>query len=292
MAGWTEPRVFGSEPAHAAQRYTDFEPGMDVEFAQLSDLGRVRQGNEDYVGYARPASAEEASSRGWLFVLADGVGGNDQGEVASRTAVESVLAGFQQSARGEPNASLLPALIRRANTRVLEAAHDATPGGSNMATTIVACALRHDRVVVAHVGDSRCYLIRQGEARILTRDHTFAAEQVRMGILSAKEAAESETRHVLSRSLGGGLTVNVEVNEHQVFVGDVLVLCTDGLHGLVGSTEIAAVADRAENLDAAARRLVDIANDRGGSDNISLQIVRVKSVERVGMYRGRPYRLP
>lgn len=265
---------------------------MDVEFAQLSDLGRVRQGNEDYLGFARPATPEEARSRGWLFVVADGVGGNEHGEVASRTAVESVLAGFGEATRGEPHGSVLPTLIRKANTRVLEVAHDATPGGSNMATTIVACALRHDRVVVAHVGDSRCYLIRQGEARILTRDHTYAAEQVRMGILSPKEAAESETRHVLSRSLGGALTVNVEVNEHQVFVGDVLVLCTDGLHGSVGPTEIAAVAGRTENLDAAARRLVDIANDRDGGDNISLQIVRVKSVERVGMYRGRPYRLP
>lgn len=264
---------------------------MDVEFAQLSDLGRVRQGNEDCLGHVHPASAEEASSRGWLFVVADGVGGHDAGEVASHTAVESVLAGFRGSTRGEPNASLLPSLIRKANTRVIDAAHE-TPGGSNMATTIVACALRHDRVVVAHVGDSRCYLIRQGEARILTRDHTYAAEQVRMGILSSKEAAESESRHVLSRSLGAGLTVNVEVNEHQVFAGDVLVLCTDGLHGSVEASEVAAVAGRAENLEAAARRLVDIANDRDGSDNISLQIVRVKSVERVGMYRGRPYRLP
>lgn len=265
---------------------------MDVEFAQLSDLGRVRQGNEDYLGHARPATPEEASSRGWLFVLADGVGGQDQGEVASRTAVESIVSGFQGSSRGEPNSNLLPALVRKANTRVLDVAHESGPGGSNMATTIVACALRYDRVVVAHVGDSRCYLIRQGEGRVITRDHTFAAEQVRMGLLSAKEAAESESRHFLSRSLGAGLTVNVEVNEHQVFIGDVLVLCSDGLHCSVETSEIAAVAGRAEDLDLAARRLVDIANDRDGSDNISVQIVRVRSVERVGMYRGRPYRLP
>ncbi len=278
--------------ARAAQRYTSFAQGMDVEFAQLSDLGQVRQGNEDYLGYSRPATAEEARARGWLFVLADGVGGNDRGEVASRTAVESVLTGFHEATRGEPNASLLPALVRKANTRVLEAAHESGPGSSNMATTIVACGLRHDRVVIAHVGDSRCYLIRGGEARILTRDHTYAAEQVRMGLLTPQEAAHSESRHVLSRSLGSGLTVNVDVNEHQVFVGDVLVLCSDGLHGSLEPSEIAAVAGRAESLDAAAKRLVDIANDRDGSDNISLQLVRVRSVERVGMYRGRPYRLP
>ncbi|MGA9882448.1 MAG: protein phosphatase 2C domain-containing protein [Candidatus Acidiferrales bacterium] len=292
MAGWTEARELGTAADRASQRYGSVGSGMDVEFAQLSELGRVRQGNEDYLGHSQPATPEEASSRGWLFVLADGVGGQDQGEVASRSAVEAVLDGFREVTRGVPNASLLPTLIRRANTRVLDAAHESGPGGSNMATTIVACALRYDRVVVAHVGDSRCYLIRQGEGRIITRDHTFAAEQVRMGILSPKEAAESESRHILSRSLGAGLTANVEVNEHQVFVGDALVLCSDGLHGSVETSEIAAVVGRAENLDFAARRLVDIANDRDGSDNISLQIVRVRSVERVGMYRGRPYRLP
>ncbi len=265
---------------------------MQVEFAQLSDVGQVRPGNEDFLGYVSPSTAEEARARGWLFVLADGVGGSDFGEVASRTAVESVLAGFREATRGEPNASLLPALIRRANTRVIEAAHATGSGDSHMATTIVACALRHDRAVVAHVGDSRCYLIRQGEAHPLTRDHTLAAEQVRMGFLSAHEAAESNSRHVLSRSLGTTPTVEVEISEHQVLVGDLLALCSDGLHGAVDGTEIAAVARHAENLNAAAKRLVHIANDRDGSDNTSLQIVRVRSVERVGMYRGRPYRLP
>jgi serine/threonine protein phosphatase PrpC len=292
MASWAGTRGFGTAAARAAQRYTWFASGMDVEFTQLSDLGRVRQGNEDYLGYSRPATAEEARARGWIFVLADGVGGNDRGEVASRTAVESVVAEFHEALRGETNAALLPALIRRANTRVLEAAQASGPGGSKMATTIVACALRHDRVVVAHVGDSRCYLIRQGEARILTQDHTYAAEQVRMGYLTPEEAAHSESRHVLSRSLGAGPTVSVDVNEHQMFAGDVLLLCSDGLYGSVEPAEIAAVAGSSENLEAAAMRLVNIANDRDGSDNISLQIVRIRSVERVGMYRGRPYRLP
>jgi serine/threonine protein phosphatase PrpC len=291
MTLWTGARGGGETAARAAYRVEPFTGGMQVDFAELSDVGRVRQGNEDYLGHAGPSTIEEARALGWLFVLADGVGGAEFGEVASKTAVEAVVKGFREASSGEPNASLLAALIRRANTRVVEAAHSAS-SGFNMATTIVACALRHDRAVVAHVGDSRCYLIRQGEVRILTRDHTLAAEQVRMGLLSAHEAAESDNRHVLSRSLGAGLTVSVDVNEHQVFVDDVLVLCSDGLHGLVGPTEIAAVAGPAQNLDAAAKRLVDVANDRGGGDNISLQIVRVRSVERVGMYRGRPYRLP
>lgn len=161
-----------------------------------------------------------------------------------------------------------------------------------MATTIVACALRYDRVAVAHVGDSRCYLIRRGEASVLTRDHTVANEQIRLGLLTSQEAADADTHHMLSRSLGSALMVNVEVNEHQVFAGDVLVLCSDGLHGSVTASEISAIASHAGNLETAAQRLVDVANQRDGSDNISLQIVRVRSVERVGMYRGRPYRLP
>ena len=141
---------------------------------------------------------------------------------------------------------------------------------------------------VAHVGDSRCYLFRKGQAALLTRDHTVAQEHVRLGLLSASEAADAATRHVLSRSLGSELIVAVEISEHQIFVGDVLLLCSDGLHGAVTASEMAAVAGHGGDLKAAAQRLVDIANQRDGSDNISLQIIRVRSVERVGMYRGRP----
>ena len=111
----------------------------------------------------------------------------------------------------------------------------ASPGGSRMATTLVACALRYDRVVVAHVGDSRCYLIRHGSPSQITRDHTVVAEQVRLGLLSEREAAEAETRHLLSRSLGNDLFVNVEIGDRQVHVDDVLLLCSDGLHGPVDS---------------------------------------------------------
>jgi PPM family protein phosphatase len=265
---------------------------MDVEFAELSDVGRVRQGNEDYFGHVVPGAPAEARERGYLFALADGVGGQDFGEVASHTAIESVLTGFREATPGEPHGTLLTRLVRTANTHVIDAGHAAACGGTAMATTIVACALRYDRAAVAHVGDSRCYLIRRGQPNLLTRDHTVANEHLRMKLLSKDEAADAETRHVLSRSLGHDLMVNVEVNEHQVFAGDVLVLCSDGLHGSVEGSEMAAVAGHGGDLSLAARRLVEIANQRDGSDNISLQMIRVRSVERVGMYRGRPYRLP
>jgi serine/threonine protein phosphatase PrpC len=266
---------------------------MDCEFAQLSDVGRVRQGNEDYLGYFAPASAEDVRARGYLFALADGVGGHDLGEVASHTAIECVLAGFKECTPGEPHGALLTRLIRTANTRVLDAGHATVSlRGPGMATTIVACALRYDRAAVAHVGDSRCYLIRRGQPNLLTRDHTVANEHVRLKLLSKEDAAQAETRHMLSRSLGNDLMVNVEVNEHQVFAGDVLLLCSDGLHGSVESSEMAALTSHGGDLATAAKRLVDLANQRDGGDNISLQLIRVKSVERVGMYRGRPYRLP
>ena len=283
----------GAAAATAMARYATRPSDMiDVEFAELSDLGRVRQGNEDYLGHVPADTPERARSHGWFFVLADGVGGHDLGEVASKTAVESVLEGFRKSSSGDLHPALLSSLVRMANVRVIDAGHTANPAGSRMATTIVACALRHDRVTVAHVGDSRCYLIRRGQAALLTRDHTVASEHVRLGLISVAEAGTADTRHLLSRSLGSALTVNVDVAEHQVLVGDVLILCSDGLHGSVPGSEMAAVAGNGADLSQAAQRLVDIANQRDGSDNISLQIIRVRGVERVGMYRGRPYRLP
>jgi protein phosphatase len=160
-----------------------------------------------------------------------------------------------------------------------------------MATTLVACAFRYDRLAVAHAGDSRCYLIRGGQTRLLTRDHTVAQEQARMGLLSAKEASEASTRHVLSRSLGTDLFVNIETSDIQVYAGDVVLLCCDGLYNSVEASEMAAIAGHGGDLSAAAQQLVDIANQRDGSDNISVQLIRVRSVERVGMYRGRPYKL-
>src|ERR1700678_610796 len=172
---------------------------MDVEFAQLSDLGKVRQGNEDYLGHVAPETAERAQSLGWLFAIADGVGGHDLGEVASKTAIESVTDGFRSAPPAEPHPALLQRLVRKANISVVDAGRAASPGGIAMATTVVTCSLRYDRVTVAHVGDSRCYLIRRNEAALLTRDHTVVNEQVRLGVLSADEARESESRHMLSR---------------------------------------------------------------------------------------------
>jgi PPM family protein phosphatase len=284
---------------------------LDIEFAQASDCGRVRGHNEDYIGYAVPSRGSPARGPGWLFALADGVGGQAQGEVASRLAVETLLSGFRAAADDEPYAALLPRLVQQANSKVFETGMATGgpygPGGAAMATTVVACALRYDRVVVSHVGDSRCYRIRRGQAEALTRDHTVAGEHIRLGLITAGEYGQAETRHVLSRSLGAGMFVGAETHEHQLLPGDLLLLCSDGLHGAleggdlageaagdVGGQIAAAIADmlgRRDSLDDAVRGLVDLANQRDGSDNVSVQLIRIRGVERVGMYRGRPYKL-
>ena len=264
---------------------------LDIEFSQLSDPGRVRSRNEDYLGHVLPATPDHARSHGWLFALADGVGGQRQGEVASRAAIEEVVAGFRRAASNAPHRDLLTSLVQAANARVCETEILAGPAGAGMASTIVACTLRFDRATVAHVGDSRLYVIRKGETRQITRDHTVAKEQSRLGILSSLEAAQGATRHVLSRSLGKGLFASVEINEVQLLPGDVVLLCSDGLHGAIADREIAKTLAQASNLEAAARQLVDSANEQDGSDNVSVQLIRIRSIERMGMYRGRPYKL-
>jgi PPM family protein phosphatase len=276
------PAVRAVEPPASA--------GLDLEFVLRSDDGRTRGHNEDFLGYSAPETIDQVRRRGWLFAVADGVGGQDLGEVASRTAVETLMAGFAAAPLGEAHSALLPRLVQAANIKVYETGRATGPGGTAMATTLVTCALRYDRAVVAHVGDSRCYLIRRGHAMALTRDHTVVNDQVRLGVMSAREAAKAETRHILSRSLGLDLFVGVDASEHSVQAGDVLLLCSDGLHGAVSGAEIARTASSGDLQDAAGT-LIELANDHDGSDNVSVVLIRIRHVERVGMYRGRPYKL-
>jgi protein phosphatase len=125
----------------------------------------------------------------------------------------------------------------------------------------------------------------------MTRDHTVANEQLHLGILSKEEAESVPTRHILSRSLGSGLFVKVDINHTQLEPGDVLILCSDGLHGALSPEEIVDTVDRGRDLNMVAKSLVASANLQDGSDNVSLQLIAVHGVERVGMYRGRPYKL-
>lgn len=258
---------------------------MDIEFAEATDCGPVRPHNEDYVGHSLPSSSTHARSRGWVFVLADGVGGRDRGEVASRLAVETILSECAALAKGENTEALLERSTQAANHRVYEAGH------GSIASTLVACALRFDRATVAHVGDSRCYLLRDGRLKRLTRDHTALADQARLGFFPDRESQRARLRSTLTRSVGTQLFVAPDITEHHVIPDDLLLLCSDGLHGAVSDEKIARIVNSTGDLADAARRLIAIANESDGGDNVSVQLIRVKSVEAVGMYRGRPYRL-
>jgi protein phosphatase len=265
---------------------------LDVQFGQASDPGKIRTNNEDAMGSFVPSSRQQARSHGFLFAVADGVGGMDLGEVASATAISVLTQEFAEAQDGSLLMGLLPRLVQHVNAAV----HDCTLApeyrGKKMATTLVACALRHDQAVVSHVGDSRCYHVRNGQARQVTQDHTWVNEQRKMGLISAEEVAESDSRHVLIRSLGPNMFVSPDTTAVTLMAGDVLVLSTDGLHDEMSEKAIAAIVSQRKNMDEIARELVMRAVEIDGNDNTTAQVIRVRSVEQVGMYRGRPYRLP
>jgi PPM family protein phosphatase len=265
---------------------------LEVHFGQATDFGKVRTNNEDAMGAFIPSSRQQAQSHGYLFAVADGVGGMDLGEVASSTAVATVVEGFAKAQAGTMLPGLMPRLIQHANAAV----HDCTLAqeyrGKKMATTLVACALRHDQATVSHVGDSRCYLVRGGQAKQITQDHTWVAQQRKLGIISAAEVAQSESRHVLIRSLGPEMFVSPDTTTLTLQAGDTLVLSTDGVHDELSERAIASIVSQKTDLEEIARELVARAVEIDGGDNTTAQVIRVVSVEQVGMYRGRPYRLP
>ncbi len=265
---------------------------LEVQFGQATDFGKVRKNNEDAMGSFVPASRRQKRSHGYLFAVADGVGGMDLGEVASEKAISVLTGEFAHAQAGATLNGLLPRLIQQANTAVHNCSLDPQYEGKKMATTIVACAMRYDQAVVSHVGDSRCYLVRDGKARQVTQDHTWVNEQKKLGLISSAEIPDAVSRHALIRSLGPEMFVSAETTTLTLQPGDVFVLCTDGLHDEMEDSEIAAIVSRKQSPGDLAAELVARAVEIDGGDNTTAQVIRVSSVERVGMYRGRPYRLP
>jgi PPM family protein phosphatase len=253
-------------------------PMLDVVFGQASDSGRLRPHNEDAASAFIPSSQEDSQARGWMFAVADGVGGMDYGEVASAQAVALMAKGFADSAEETPLASLLPLLVQQANAVVHEEGLDPERRGRNMATTLVTCALRDDKAIIAHVGDSRCYQVRDGIATQLTRDHTCVAEQLQLGFITAMEAELSASRYILTRSLGSEPFVTVEVGSVSLRAGDVLVLCTDGLYGSMYPEDIARITSQDKDVETMARELVSYSVEVDGSDNATAQVIQVRSV--------------
>ncbi|HYF28069.1 MAG TPA: Stp1/IreP family PP2C-type Ser/Thr phosphatase, partial [Baekduia sp.] len=235
-----------------------------AEHAQLTDTGRQRRDNEDSFFASSP-----------LFVVADGMGGAQAGEVASRTAVEVF-------ARGLPDGpgsveERLARLVSEANARIHElASRDEARAG--MGTTLTAAYLDTSEVAVAHVGDSRLYCLRDGRLEQRTDDHSLVGELVRRGQLSPAEAEEHPQRSIITRALGPEGDVLVDHHTLPARDGDVFLLCSDGLTGMVSDDRMAEILQRAPSLQAAGRELIEAANAAGGRDNITVVLFRVEDV--------------
>jgi protein phosphatase len=244
-----------------------------IEAASYSDVGRVRKVNQD-------CFAELDDGRGSrLLVVADGMGGHRGGETASRLAVEAIGDVFAGS--DEPLEKRIRTAIETANERVYRSA-SADPELTGMGTTVVALGLGEGgEAWVAHVGDSRLYLLRSGRLEALTEDHSVVAEMQQQGLLSAEEAQAHPRRNELTRSVGVASTVEVDVARVAVKPGDRFLLCSDGLCGYVEDVEIREVLERERPLDAA-RILVDHANAKGGHDNATVQVLAIRDTALLG----------
>lgn len=238
-----------------------------MEIGQATHVGRRRARNEDSLAVAEQPRRPD---RGVLCAVADGMGGHAAGHVASRLAVETVVQSYFE-AGGEARTALAAA-VQQANLAVWREA-GADPARQGMGTTLVCAALLGRRALLANVGDSRAYLVAGPVVRQLTRDHTWVADQVAQGRLSAEAAERHPYRNVLTRSLGELQEVEVDLFELELEPGAALLLCSDGLTRHVEPEAIRAVVV-AEPPQRAAERLVALANERGGTDNVSVIVVR------------------
>ena len=242
----------------------------ELAWALRSHTGRVRDENEDCVGVYAPREDDVDALRGPVFVVADGMGGHAAGEVASRLAVENVISSWTMSSSGAPHQALRSA-VRAANGVVFGASLDRDTRG--MGTTLTALALAGDEGIVAHVGDSRAYQVRDGDCSQITADHTRVGEMVRTGLITPEQAAHHPARSQLTRNLGHEPAVQVDISRFAVKLNDCFVLCSDGLWDLVSRREIAqAVAAEPAQ---AAESLIHTALDRGAPDNVTAIVVRI-----------------
>jgi len=239
-------------------------------------VGRRRAGNED--SYAEWAAENDGTAHAadHLLVVCDGMGGSNAGEVASRMAVETVVREFA-AASPDDTATALAHAVHAANDIIWE--HSRSQQDLNgMGTTCTALALKGDQVLVAHVGDSRAYLVRAHRARQITSDHSLVAQLVARNQLSPEEARSDPRRNVVTRSVGVGPDIEVDVVAvgEPLKSGDTLVICSDGLHGQMSDDEIAGFA-MGESLPGACRDLIELANERGGIDNITVVLGRFEN---------------
>jgi PPM family protein phosphatase len=250
---------------------------VHLEIGARTDMGRVRANNEDSF------RAEPDIS---LFVVSDGMGGAEHGEVASAVAVATIARHCRQSladpslpiegpVRPEftPFTNRLLSAVRCAHTAILNRAAD-NPSFKGMGATVVAAWVHDDWLSLAHVGDSRAYRLRSGHIEQLTHDHSFVAEQVRLGLMTDEQAAQSSLQTILTRALGHSEMIDVDAQEHVISHGDIFLLCSDGLSRMISDSEISSAIHESPGMQAACDRLIEIANRAGGEDNITAILFR------------------
>jgi serine/threonine-protein kinase len=245
---------------------------MKVKCYQLSSVGSVREHNEDFIAFWEPDDFYVRKVIGSIAILADGVGGMGNGEVASRLAAETALSIFRESKPETSPTDLVRQVFDETASRVFQAAQK--QGQGQMATTLITSIFRHDKVTVAHVGDSRAYLIRAGKIKRLTTDHSYTSLQVRLGLLLERNAMTSPHRSTLTRSVGTEPICHYDVSDEPLMKGDVILQCSDGLYGYVLDDEILDLVVKFHPGEAC-KRLIALADKRQVSDNVSVQVTQV-----------------
>ena len=236
---------------------------MKARVHGLTDVGRRRENNQDQL------LVDEQRD---VYAIADGMGGHAAGEVASSIAIQALAETIKDASEEEANQFLVDA-FQEGNRRICESVL-ARGEWRGMGTTIVALVRRDDRVIIGHVGDSRSYVLRDGALVQLTDDHSWVAEQVRMGLLTNEEAHKHPMRNIVTRAMGNRLELEVDVSEQPIHPGDVFLLCSDGLNSMLGDEQISEILSRHQDDPVeACRALIDAANEHGGDDNITVIVL-------------------
>lgn len=246
---------------------------MKVKCFQVSSVGAVRDHNEDFVVFWEPQDFDQRQKLGSIAILADGVGGIGNGDVASRTAAESAIDVFRESKPEAGPVDVFRQIYETASSKIFQASREK----GRMATTMLTSIFREDKVNIAHVGDSRAYLIRQGKIRRLTSDHSYTSLQVKLGLLLERNAMTSPHRSTLTRALGFDPICRYDVLAETLQPGDMVLQCSDGLYGFVLDEEILDIANK-YHPGQACKNLIALAEKRQASDNVSLQLIQVWDV--------------
>lgn len=244
-----------------------------IDASMRTDQGRVRDHNEDFIACEEPKSAGEESRNGWLYVVADGVGGAEKGEVASEYATERTIHHYLANDQPADWGERLRQAMQTANTELRQMVTELEPG-NRMATTMVAAIFHDGQATIANVGDSRAYHLRGGVLHQVTKDQSLVARLVEEGAITEKEALNHPRKNVILHSLGAESSPQIDIFELELEMGDQIVLCSDGLTRHVMDDEIASILSQLSP-SIATEKLIQLANERGGEDNISVAVLRI-----------------